>query len=450
MSRPPRRKVALFADGGFLAHATRVLEVGRALQRLGYEVVFCSTGPYTRLMREAGFTVHPVYTEDREVTLGLARRAGMVNLAWWRECAEKSVESDMAAMRELKPDVVVGDMRLSLSTSAAAMKIPCVGLTNGAWTSRFAERIHVPEGHITERVLGNTLADALFPHLKKLIVRHWARGFDRVRQRFGLQPLSTMYELVEGDVTLLADLPEYFPIDPNSATDFRYIGPIMFRAALPRPIWLPRLDRSRPTLYFTMGSTGDTQFFNEAAKVFGGTAYQVLITTAGLPVELYRKYDNVFIEELADGDSLMGVSHVAITHGGNGTVYQALNSGVPVLGIPTLFDQEVNLQRVESLGAGLRMARRDYCAEHLRAAIEKILSDGSFSQAARRLSQRISEYDGPRAAALHIDHFVQTGDPLSLPKLPPGIAPARPSSAEPPAVISDEAEVAQPRRRLFG
>ena len=89
----------------------------------------------------------------------------------------------------------------------------------------------------------------------------------------------------------------------------------MFRAALPRPIWLARLDRSRPTLYFTMGSTGDTQFFNEAAKVFGGTAYQVLITTAGLPVELYRKYDNVFIEELADGDSLMGVSHVAITHG---------------------------------------------------------------------------------------------------------------------------------------
>ena len=81
------------------------------------------------------------------MTLGLARRAGMVNLAWWRDCAEKSVESDMAAMRELKPDVVVGDMRLSLSTSAAAMKIPCVGLTNGAWTSRFAERIHVPEGH---------------------------------------------------------------------------------------------------------------------------------------------------------------------------------------------------------------------------------------------------------------------------------------------------------------
>ena len=418
-SRRPRRKVALFADGGFLAHATRVLEVGRALQRIGYDVVFCSTGAYTRLMREAGFPVQPVYTEDREVTLGLARRAGLVNLRWWQECAEKSVESDMQAMRDLKPDVVVGDMRLSLSTSAAALGIPCVGLTNAAWTSRFAEPIHVPEGHITERLLGHTVADFLFPHLKKLIVRHWARGFDPVRKRLGLPPLSSMYQLVEGNVTLLADLPEYFPIQDDSAADFRYIGPIMFRAALPRPIWLPRLDRSRPTLYFTMGSTGDAQFFTEAVKVFGGTRYQVLITTAGLPVEQFRRYDNLFIEELADGDSLMSVSNVAITHGGNGTLYQALAQGVPVLGIPTLFDQEVNLQRIEALGAGLRMARRDYCAERLRGAIEHILRTPSFGQAARRLKGRIAEYDAPRAAALHIDHFVQTGDPLSLPKLPP-------------------------------
>jgi UDP:flavonoid glycosyltransferase YjiC (YdhE family) len=107
-SRKKRRKVALFCDGGFLAHATRTLEVGQALQKLfGYEVVFCSTGQYTRLMREAGFAVRPVYTEDREVTLALARRAGLVNLGWWRDVVEKSVESDMAAIRELGPDVVV-------------------------------------------------------------------------------------------------------------------------------------------------------------------------------------------------------------------------------------------------------------------------------------------------------------------------------------------------------
>lgn len=416
--RSKRRKVALFCDGGFLAHATRTLEVGRALQRLlGYEVVFCSTGPYTKLMREAGFQVHPVYTEDREVTLSLARRAGLVNLKWWRDVADKSVDSDMAAIRELAPDVVVGDMRLSLSTSAEALGVPCVGLTNAAWTSRFAEPIHVPEGHITEKLLGHTLAEAIFPYLKKLIVWYWARGFDPVRKRLGLKPLSTMYQLVEGDITLLADLPEYFPIDEDSPPDFRYIGPIMFRAALPKPAWLPKLDRRRPTLYFTMGSTGDTHFFNEAVRVFGGSRYQVLITTGGLQVDQLRQYDNVFVETLADGDALMNVSNVAITHGGNGTVYQALAQGVPVLGIPTLFDQELNLQRVEALGAGLRLARRDYCAERLHDTIERMSSESSFARSARRIGQRMAMYDAPRIAAFHIDHFVETGDRNALPAM---------------------------------
>jgi UDP:flavonoid glycosyltransferase YjiC (YdhE family) len=416
--RRKRLKVALFCDGGFLAHATRTLEVGRAIHRLfGYEVVFCSTGPYTRLLREAGFPVRPVYTEDREVTLRLARRAGLVNFGWWRDVVEKSVESDMEAIRELAPDVVVGDMRLSLSTSAEALGVPCVGLTNAAWTSRFAEPIHVPEGHLSERILGQRAAEAIFPHMKKMIVWYWARGFDRLRKRLGLKPLKNMYQLVEGNITLLADLPEYFPIEETSRADFRYIGPILFRAALPRPIWLPRLDKTRPTLYFTMGSTGDTHFFNEAVRVFGGSRYQVMITTAGLPIEQLRRHDNVFVEELADGDSLMSVSHVAITHGGNGTVYQALAHGVPVLGIPTLFDQEINLQRVEALGAGLRLARRNYCTERLRQAVERVIGDPSFSRSARRLGQRMAQYDAPRAAAFHIAHFAETGDPHALPPI---------------------------------
>jgi UDP:flavonoid glycosyltransferase YjiC (YdhE family) len=339
-------------------------------------------------------------------------------MGWWRKVAEKSVESDMAAIREIAPDVVVGDMRLSLSTSAEALGVPCVGLTNAAWTSQFAEPIHVPEGHLSERLLGNTIAEALFPHLKKMIVWYWARGFDPVRKRLGLRPLRSLYQLIEGGITLLADLPEYFPIFASAPASYRYIGPIMFRAALPRPIWLPKLDKSRPTLYFTMGSSGDTHFFNEAVRVFGGSKYQVLITTAGLPVEQLRRHDNVFIEELADGDSLMKVSHVAITHGGNGTVYQALAQGVPVLGIPTLFDQECNLQRVEALGAGLRLARRDYNADRLRDSIERMIGEPSFRRSAHRLGQRLAQYDAPRTAAFHIHHYVESGDPLAQPALP--------------------------------
>ncbi|MFO0578652.1 MAG: glycosyltransferase [Polyangia bacterium] len=421
-----RCRIALFADGGFLAHTTRVLEVGRALARdYGHEIIFCCQGPYARLLREAGFPVMPVYTVDREVTLKLVRRAGLCDLRWWREVADRSVRSDMETLEELRPDMVVGDLRMSLSTSARALGIPYVSVTNAAWTSRFAEQITVPEGHLSEKLLGRRVARAMFPMLKRLLVWYWARGFDKVRERLGLDPLGTMYDLIEGDLTLLADLPEYFPILP-SPPSFRYVGPIRFRAALPKPAWLSQLDPSRPTIYFTMGSSGEARFFGEAIRAFGDTEYQVLITTAGLPADMVAGYDNVFVEDLADGDALMAASDVTITHGGNGTIYQALGQGVPVVGIATMFDQEINLSRVEALGVGMRLQRRHVKAARLRAAVDQILGTPAYAQAAGRLKRRIDGFDGPRAAARHIDHFAHSGDPCARP-----IEPGAPSMTTP-------------------
>lgn len=404
-----RRKVVLFADGGFLAHTTRALEVGRSLHRAyDHEVIFCCSGPYAHLMSDAGFPVHPVFTVDREITLQLAQRAGLVSLRWWRQIAEDSVASDLQALEALKPDIVVGDLRMSLSTSARRLQIPYVAITNAAWTSRYSERIHVPEGHLSTRLLGYKLSDAMFPTVKRMLTWYWARGYDRVRKRFGLPQLDSLHDLVEGDVTLLADVPEYFPITV-SPLRYRYIGPIMWRASLPRPAWLNRLRRDRPTLYFTMGSTGDTRFFSEAVRVFGRSAYQVLITTGGLKVELDDIPDNIFVEEFADGDALMSASSLVVSHGGNGTIYQALSHGVPILGFPTMFDQEINLQRVEALGCGLRMERRHYNADNLREVVERVLSDESYRRSCARMQRRIAYLDGPRRAAVHINHLLYSG-----------------------------------------
>lgn len=404
-----RRKVALFADGGFLAHTTRALEVGRALRRAyDHDVHFCLSGPYARLISEAGFPVHSVFNVDREVTLRLAERAGLVSLSWWREVAEQSVASDLAVLNELRPDLVVGDLRMSLSTSARHLRVPYVAITNAAWTSRYAERIHVPDGHVSTKVLGQRVADALFPGVKRFLTWYWARGYDRVRARLDLAPLASLHELVEGDITLLADVPEYFPIT-DSPLCYRYVGPILWRAALPRPAWLGTLDPQRPTLYFTMGSTGDTRFFQEAARVFGDSEYQVLITTGGLKVDLKGAPKNLFIEEFADGDALMAASDLVVSHGGNGTVYQALASGVPIVGFPTMFDQEMNMQRVVALGCGVRLHRQRDNAERLRQAVEQVLGDEQYRRACDRMQRRIAYLDGPRRAAVHINHLLQSG-----------------------------------------
>ncbi len=168
-------------------------------------------------------------------------------------------------------------------------------------------------------------------------------------------------------------------------------------------------------------------------RVFGNTEYQVLITTAELPSEQFAQHQNVFVEKLADGDSLMAASHVTITHGGNGTIYQALGQGVPVIGIPTMFDQEINLTRVEQLGAGMRLRLRDCKGETLRQAVESILHNPAYRHAAQKLQRRIATMNGPQNAALHIHHLLQTRDPYSVPGEASAIVAEAPSplTAEP-------------------
>jgi MGT family glycosyltransferase len=415
VSRPT---IALFADGGFLAHTTRAFEVGRALHRaFDYRVVFFCEGPYSHIPRDAGFDVRPIYTVDREITMQLAKRAGACDLTWWREVCDLSVRSDIAALESLGPDLVVGDMHWSLSTSARVLQIPYVAIANGAWTRYYAPTIEPLAGHFVTRFGGEHLFKVAFPPFKRFMTWYYSLGYTEIRKRHGLPPVRSMYDLIAGDITLLADIPEYMPLTDDAPASYRHVGPILWDADLPVPPWVARLDPERPTVYFTMGSTGDTQFFHEAIRVFGNTEYQVLITTGGL-ADIGHAPENVFIEKYAPGKALMQASDAVVSHGGNGTIYQALSCGVPVIGFPSIFEQEMNLQRVCALGAGLRMWRSQYDARALKRAVDEVLGHPGYRERCTRIAAAISRMDGKRRAAIHIDQFIRTRDPLWRPEDP--------------------------------
>ncbi|MBK7082387.1 MAG: hypothetical protein IPH55_17230 [Betaproteobacteria bacterium] len=74
---------------------------------------------------------------------------------------------------------------------------------------------------------------------------------------------------------------------------------------------------------------------------------------------------------LARGSSLLRHSHVVVCHGGSGTIYQAIAAGVPVIGIATFHDQEINLERVEAMHWGVALDPMGWRESDLLAAIER-------------------------------------------------------------------------------
>jgi hypothetical protein len=74
-----------------------------------------------------------------------------------------------------------------------------------------------------------------------------------------------------------------------------------------------------------------------------------------------------------------------VCHGGSGTVLGGLAACIPQVVVPFGADQPLNAQSIAAVGAGLALNKPD--APTLRAAIERVLADSRFRDAARVVSR---------------------------------------------------------------
>ncbi len=297
----------------------------------------------------------------------------------------RSFDEDLRILDARKPDLVLADFRLSLSTSCEVAKIPLAVILNAAWTDYYSVPARAPEHLAATRLLGRPIAGLLAPLLKATIINVDARPFRRLRRRLGLEPRGSIWDVWRGDLNLMVDTPEYAPTE-SLPESFHYIGPIVWEPDLAAPAWLDELDPDRRTIYFTMGSTGFPRFFEQAISIFGGSDYQCIMTTAGM-----ARFDsipaNFRVVDYAPGSRILEKSDVVVCQGGNGTIYQAMSRGVPIIGIPTMHDQEFNLDRVESLGLGIQLSELRFRPHHLAEAVETVVRNPRFEAAAAASSR---------------------------------------------------------------
>jgi MGT family glycosyltransferase len=395
-------RILAMPDGNWLSHVSRPFEIAKVLRRRGHEVLFASDGEYMRLPAEAGFEIHGARTLDPDHVLRCSR-SGHVN--WWDLAEiEAMVEDELRVLGELRPDLVIGDFRLTLSTSCERHGVPYAAVLNAAWTNYYDAPLRAPEHLAVTRLLGRALTTRLLPAVKGMIVWNDARPFRRYRRRHGLSPRGNIWDVWRGDLNLMVDTPDYGPTR-DLPPSFRYVGPVFWEPDLPAPAWLDELDPERPTLYFTMGSTGYARFFELAVELFGDSRYQVIMTTAGM-ASFDSLPGNCWGVDYAPGSALMQRADAVVCQGGNGTIYQALTHGVPIVGIPTMHDQEFNLDRVVALGTGIHLSELRFRPEHLLAAVDDVVTDPAYRAAAAHQRDVLRTYHGPTRAADAIEELL--------------------------------------------
>jgi UDP:flavonoid glycosyltransferase YjiC (YdhE family) len=93
---------------------------------------------------------------------------------------------------------------------------------------------------------------------------------------------------------------------------------------------------------------------------------------------------------------------LAVTHGGHGVTIKSLAAGVPLVVMPMGRDQLDVAARVVHAGAGVRLEPTAAAAE-IASAVERVLREGSYREAAARIAAAIAEETATDLAVAEIE-----------------------------------------------
>jgi UDP:flavonoid glycosyltransferase YjiC (YdhE family) len=385
-----KRRVLFFAEAVTLAHVARPMVLARVLEDAGYEVHFACHPRYRDLFRALERPWRSIHSiSSRAFLEALAKGHPLYS----SDTLQAYVNEDLQVIKEISPELIIGDFRLSLSVSARLADIPYMTITNAYWSPYARPRYQVPELPIT-RFFGATVAGALFKLARPLAFALHTLPLNRVRKQYGLPSLGADLRRVytDADQTLYADLPELIPTFERPATH-RYIGPINWSPSVGLPDWWDELPTDRPIIYVTLGSSGQSELLPGVLEALAELPVTTLVATAGL-IRLQRKPHNAWVADYLPGEQAASRARLVICNGGSPTTMQALAVGVPVVGIAGNLDQYLNMSYLEQARVGTLMRAGQTTVARLRQLVETMMGNDGYRDSARVVMGQVAAY-GP-------------------------------------------------------
>jgi UDP:flavonoid glycosyltransferase YjiC (YdhE family) len=379
--------ILLVAEAVTLAHFARIAALAKALDATRYEIVVASDLRYTHLDAPLGATFHAIRSiPSAEFAQALAHGKSLYSV----ETLCQYVEDDLALLDRVKPDLVVGDFRLSLAVSAPLRHIPYAAVVNAYW-SPFADIDYpVPDLPMT-RAFGVAVGQKLFDLVRPLAFALHARPLNQVRRRYGLPSLGhdlrTAYSW--GDYTLYADVPELVPMRPLPS-NHRHIGPPLWSTQVPLPEWWDRLPQDRPVILLSLGSSGRAETLPMALSALSELPVTVIAATIG-KIDQIDVPANAFVADYLPLDQAVQRASLLVCNGGSLATYQALACGVPILGMCSNMDQLLNMGAIEHLGAGLSLRAARARPEQIEKAVRTLLDLPAYAKSAAQAGERFRQ-----------------------------------------------------------
>uniref|UniRef100_UPI003AABC7F3 UDP-glucuronosyltransferase 1-2-like isoform X1 n=1 Tax=Centroberyx gerrardi TaxID=166262 RepID=UPI003AABC7F3 len=217
------------------------------------------------------------------------------------------------------------------------------------------------------------------PHYERLVERY----FD---------PDVSFYHLLQGTDIWLMRVDFVFEFPRPTMPNIIYIGGFQCKPSEPLPSELEEFVESSGEHGVILMSLGTlvkglpVEITSEIAAAFAQLPQKVIWRHAGeRPSNLGN---NTLLVKWMPQNDLLGhpKTKAFVAHGGTNGVYESIYHGVPIIGVPLLFDQFENLLRLEMRGAAQMLDVTKLTSQNFLEAVQEVLHNPSYRDNMKRLS----------------------------------------------------------------
>jgi rhamnosyltransferase subunit B len=248
--------------------------------------------------------------------------------------------------------------------------------------------------------------------------RHWSdpiREFCRQRG-LSLPPGDPLFELpYSPHGTLALFSPLLADRQPDWPANTQVTGFCSYHDAAPPADVSARLKaflaRDDAPIVFTLGSSavhvaGD--FYSDALEIARRLGRRALLLTGprnadAKPIESA----DALAVEYAPYPSVLPHAAAVVHQAGIGTLAHAMRAGHPMLIVPFSHDQPDNARCAERLRIARVIARKRFNVRTGAAALQDLLTDQRYAEAARGVAERLVSEDGVRSACVALERIVE-------------------------------------------
>ena len=402
-------KTLFFAVAGYnLAETGRMLEIAKACKDK-FKIIFASYGGrYEHYIEEADFEINKMEPRLTEEQLHHVRRAlsgETLNTVGYFTAKEMEprVENELKLFEQIKPACVLTGWCQSVLISTRIAKVPFVNVLHSTSVTEYyqaglqswPDRTNFPflGWFFSEEKLNRWVSNLV------LKMKLPAKPFNTLADKYGLRKFNNFIEVLEGDHTLLADIPEWVGFT-EIRSNLHYVGPLPFRLNVDIPGEIVEIPKDKPIVYFAMGSSGKPKIIAEIIQGFNNKPYRVIA-----PVRTHIKNmgikipSNVIVTGFIPAHKVNPMADISVIHGGQNTVMQACLSGTCIVGVGMHPEQQANLDACVRKGFAIRLSKKKVTASAVLDAIDRLLNNSQAKQEVVKFQKQLEKWDGPANAA---------------------------------------------------